>query len=84
MQYHTRLAIMYLYAMVTASHPLVCNVAILRVVTMGLPVSSRFSRSIFFIATRKFSTLTPANQWLNFTYLRSHAFDYVPKQELKS
>ena len=53
-------------------------VTILPVVTKDLPISPRFTPYIFF-SRCKFSTLTLVNQWLNFTYSRSHPFRYERK-----
>ena len=52
---------------------------ILPVVTKDLPISPRFT-PYNFLSRCKFSTLTElVNQWLNFTYSRSHAFRYERK-----
>ena len=59
-------------------------ITILPVVTKDLPISPRFN---FFYRDAsslcKFSTLIQlVNQWLNFTYSRSHAFRYERKNTI--
>ena len=55
-------------------------ITILPVVTKDLPISPRFT-PYNFLSRCKFSTLVLqlVNQWLNFTYSRSHAFRYERK-----
>ena len=54
-------------------------ITILPVVTKDLPISPRFT-PYDFLSRCKFSTLLQlVNQWLNFTYSRSHAFCYERK-----
>ena len=56
-------------------------ITILPVVTKDLPISPRFTPSIFFIAMQvQHSYNSSTNgQWLNFTNSRSHAFRYERK-----
>ena len=54
-------------------------ITILPVVTKDLPISSRFTPYNFFIAMQVEHFLQLVNQWLNFTYSRSHAFRYERK-----
>ena len=51
---------------------------ILPVVTKDLSISPRFT-PYDFLSRCKFSTLQLVNQWLNYTYSRSHAFRYERK-----
>ena len=55
-------------------------ITILPVVTKDLPIPPRFTPYDFFIAMQvQHSFLQLVNQWLNFTYSRSHAFRYERK-----
>ena len=54
-------------------------ITILPVVTKDLPVSPRFTPFDFFYRDASSALLQLVNQWLNFTYLRSHAFRYERK-----
>ena len=54
------------------------NVAILPVVTKDLPISPRFTPYNFYRDASS-ALLQLVNQWLNFTYSRSHAFRYERK-----
>ena len=55
-------------------------ITILPVVTKDLPISPRFTPYNFFIAMQvQHSYNSLVNQWLNFTYSRSHAFRYERK-----
>ena len=54
-------------------------ITILPVVTKDLPISPRFSPCQFFIAHANSAILQHVNQWLVFTYSRSHAFRYGRK-----
>ena len=53
-------------------------ITILPVVPKDLPISPRFT-PYDFLSRCKFGTLQLVNQWLNFTYSRSHAFRYERK-----
>ena len=53
-------------------------ITILPVVTEDLPISPRFTITIFYRDTSS-ALLQLVNQWLNFTYSRSHAFCYERK-----
>ena len=59
-------------------------ITILPVVTKDLPISPRFTPYNFFIVQFFYRDASSAllqlvNQWLNFTYSRSHAFRYERK-----
>ena len=54
-------------------------IIILPVVTKDPPISPRFTPYIFFYRDASSALLQLANQWLNFTYSRSHAFRYERK-----
>ena len=55
-------------------------ITILPVVTKDLPISPRFTPYNFFIAMQvQHSYNSSTNEWLNFTYSRSHAFRYERK-----
>ena len=54
-------------------------ITILPVVTKDLPISPRFTPYIFFYRDASSALLQLVNQWLNFTYSRSHAFRYERK-----
>ena len=54
-------------------------ITILPVVTKDLPISPRFTPYIFFYRDANSALLQLVNQWLNFTYSRSHAFHYERK-----
>ena len=55
-------------------------VTILPVVTKDLPISPRFTPYNFFIAMQvQPALLQLVNQWLDFTYTRSHALRYERK-----
>ena len=53
-------------------------ITILPVVTKDLPISPRFTPYNFYRYASS-ALLQLANQWLNFTYSRSHAFRYERK-----
>ena len=53
-------------------------VTILPVVTKDLPIFPRFTPYIF-LSDASSALLQLVNQWLNFTYSRSHAFRYERK-----
>ena len=53
-------------------------ITILPVVTKDLPISPRFT-SYNFYRDASSALLQLVNQWLNFTYSRSHAFRYERK-----
>ena len=53
-------------------------ITILPVVTKDLPISPRFTPYIF-DRDASSALLQLVNQWLNFTYSRSHAFRYERK-----
>ena len=52
------------------------NFAILPVITKDLAISSRFMPYDFFYLDSSSALLQLFNQWLNFTYSRTHAFRY--------
>ena len=54
-------------------------ITILPVVTKDLPISPRFMPYNFFYRDASSALLELVNQWLNFTYSRSHAFRYERK-----
>ena len=54
-------------------------ITILPVVTKDLPISPRFTPYDFFYRDASSAILQLVNQWLNFTYSRSHAFRYGRK-----
>ena len=54
-------------------------ITILPVVTKDLPISPRFTPYIFFYRDANSALLQLVNQWLDFTYSRSHAFRYERK-----
>ena len=54
-------------------------IIILPVVTKDLPISPRFTPFDFFYRDASSALLQLVNQWLNFTYSRSHAFRYERK-----
>ena len=54
-------------------------ITILPVVTKDLPISLRFTPEDFFYRDASSALLQLINQWLNFTYSRSHAFRYGSK-----
>ena len=54
-------------------------ITILPVITKDLPISPLFTPYNFFIANASSALLQLVNQWLNFTYSRSHAFRYERK-----
>ena len=54
-------------------------ITILPVVTKDLPISPRFTPYDFFIAMQVQHSYNSSNQWLDFTYSRSHAFRYERK-----
>ena len=54
-------------------------ITVLPVVTKDLPISPRFTPYNLFIAMQVQALLQLVNQWLNFTYSRSHAFRYERK-----
>ena len=54
-------------------------ITILPVVTKDLPISPRFTPYNFFYRDASSALLQLVNQWLNFTYSRSHAFRYKRK-----
>ena len=58
-------------------------ITILPVVTKDLPISPRFTLTIFYRDASS-ALLQLVNQWLNFTYSRSHAFRFLRKKEHKS
>ena len=51
-------------------------ITILPVVTKDLPISPRFTPYNFSYRDASSALLQLVNQWLNFTYSRSHAFRY--------
>ena len=53
-------------------------IIILPVVTKDLPISPRFTPTIFYCDASS-ALLQLVNQWLNFTYSQSHAFRYGRK-----
>ena len=53
-------------------------ITILPVVTKDLPISPRFTLTIFYRDASS-ALLQLVNQWLNFIYSRSHAFRYERK-----
>ena len=55
-------------------------ITILPVVTKDLPISPRFTPYIFFYRDASSVLLQLVNQWLNFTYSRSHAFPFRKKE----
>ena len=57
------------------THPTYCNVAILPVVTWDLPVSPR-SRLTNLDREESSALLQLVNEWLKFTFSRSHTFRY--------
>ena len=56
-------------------------ITILHVVTKDLPISPRFTPYNFFDRDACSALLQLVNQWLNFTYSRSHAFRYERKNQ---
>ena len=54
-------------------------ITILPVVTKDLPISPRFTPYGFLSLDASSEILQLVNQWLNFTYSRSHAFRYERK-----
>ena len=54
-------------------------ITILPVVTKDLPISLPGSRLTIFYRDASSALLQLVNQWLNFTYSRSHAFRYERK-----
>ena len=54
-------------------------ITILPVVTKDLPISPPFTPYNFFYRDASPALLQLVNQWLNFTYSRSHAFRYERK-----
>ena len=54
-------------------------ISILPVVTKDLPISPRFTPYKFLSRCKRSALLQLVNQWLNFTYSRSHAFRYERK-----
>ena len=54
-------------------------ITILPVVTKDLPISPRSTPYKFFYRDASSALLQLVNQWLNFTYSRSHAFRYERK-----
>ena len=54
-------------------------ITILPVVTKDLPISPRFTPYDFFHRDASSALLQLVNQWLNFSYSRSHAFRYESK-----
>ena len=55
-------------------------ITILPVVTKDLPISPQFTPYLqFFYRDASSALLQLVNQWLNFTYSRSHAFRYERK-----
>ena len=57
------------------------NITILPVGTKDLPISPRFTRLPFFYRDASSALLQLVNQWLNFSYSRSHAFRYGRKNK---
>ena len=55
-------------------------ITILPVVTKDLPISPRFTPYDFLSRCASSALLQLVNQWLNFTYSRSHAFRYKKKK----
>ena len=64
--------------------PTYCNIVILLmpVVTKDLPISPQFSPYAFFNPDASSALLQLVNQWLDFTYSRSHAFRYGRKNTI--
>ena len=54
-------------------------ITILPVVTKDRPISPRFTPYDFFYRDASSALLQLVNQWLNFTYSRTHAFRYERK-----
>ena len=52
------------------------NVATLPVITKDPPISLRLTPYVFFNRDASSAILQVVNQWLDFTYSRSHAFRY--------
>ena len=59
--------------------PMVLIITILPVVTKDVPISPWFTPCDFFISLQVQHSCQLVDQWLDFTYSRSHAFRYERK-----